>query len=91
MIEITMTLGLNFSAAGDEGTKTRGLFEKSLSQDLASASGLPASYFIVQSLEAGSIVVHMQIVTDPCDGPEAIQVAEDLQMQAKDKDSQLFD
>ena len=90
MIEITMTLGLNFSAAGDEGTKTRDLFEKSLSQDLASASGLPASYFIVQSLEAGSIVVHMQIVTDPFDGPEALQVAEDLQIQAKDKDSQLI-
>lgn len=51
-VGMKMKLGLHFNAAGEEGSKARKLFEKSLTQDLASASGMVCKMTTVYSTSA---------------------------------------
>lgn len=89
-IEMTLKLGLNFSAAGGEGSKARRLFSKSLVQDLASAADTPAACFRVLSMSPGSVMVTLLVRSGVATGPDPARIIEGLQSQVVDSDSQLM-
>ena len=87
---VTLTLGLEFSSAGEEGSSERQVFENQLVQDLANASEVAASRFDVKKMSPGSIVVDLHIVADHTGkGPGSASVAKLLQEQAANSDSLL--
>ena len=89
-VDIVMKLGLNFSAAGEEGSKARRLFERSLVQDLANASGMPATNFKVRNMSPGSVMVDIRVLPNPSRGFDPEHVVKDLEAQADDAGSQLM-
>ena len=86
----TLTLGLEFSAAGEEGSTERQEFQNQLVQDLADASEVEASRFHVKAMSPGSIVVDLDIVPDPTgEGPDSALVVDFLEEQAANPESLL--
>jgi hypothetical protein len=86
----TLTLGLEFIAAGEEGSSERKVFENQLVQDLANASEVAASRFDIKKMSPGSIVVDLDIVADPMGkGPDSASVVKLLEEQASNPDSLL--
>jgi hypothetical protein len=53
---VRVTLGLDYAAAGDEGSEERELFVRDLTTDLGAAAGLPSACFEIMRLMPGSIV-----------------------------------
>jgi hypothetical protein len=53
---VRVTLGLDYAAAGDEGSEERELFLRDLTTDLGAAAGLPSACFEIMRLMPGSIV-----------------------------------
>lgn len=89
---VTLKLGLDFSAAGKEDSKEREVFTNQLTQDLADASCLPPSRFDIKKMSAGSIVVNIDILPDPTGKGltlDPVFVAEYLVEQAADPESFL--
>ena len=85
-----MTLGLEFGAAGEEGSSERQVFENQLVQDLANSSEVAATRFDVKKMSPGSIVVDLDIMADPTGkGPDSAAVAHLLEEQAANPDSLL--
>jgi len=64
---MTLTLGLEFSEAGVEGSAVREAFVREVTADLAAAGGVPAGAFRISKVSAGSVVLDIQIVA--VDGP----------------------
>jgi hypothetical protein len=66
-VQLIMTLGLDFSMAGSEGSDKREKFKRDVAQDLASASGLPAANFRIKDVSKldTSIILDMQVMPDP--------------------------
>ncbi len=60
-VHIILRLLLAFHEAGEEDSKERAEFEHQLVEDLALASGMPTTCFEIDSVEKGSIFVHMTI------------------------------
>jgi hypothetical protein len=60
-VHITLRLLLAFHEAGEEDSKERTEFEHQLVEDLALSSGMPTKCFTIDSVEKGSIFVHMTI------------------------------
>ena len=89
-VEMTLELGLNFSAVGGEGSRTRRLFENSLVQDLASAADTPAARFRVLRLSPGSVIVELLVKSSMPEGHDAVRLVQSLQAHAADSDSQLM-
>ena len=83
-INMTLTLGLPFGAAGEEHSRERKVFVDDLSNDLANASGLPPVNFRIMRLMPGSIIVDVKISAQ-----DAERVACDLKRQANDTKSAL--
>jgi hypothetical protein len=84
-----MTLGLDFSIAGSEGSETRDKFKRDVADDLATASGLPSASFNIKKVSAGSIIVDMQVMPDPLAPGTHLLAAKDLANQAVDSSSKL--
>jgi DNA repair exonuclease SbcCD ATPase subunit len=89
-VDMVMKLGLNFSAAGEEGSTSRRFFEKSLVQDLANASGMAATNFKVRNMSPGSVIVDIRVFPDAVRGLDPEHVVKDLEAQADDAGSQLM-
>ena len=80
---MTVKLGMDLKAAGDEGSLQRSKFEKDLVSDLATASGLAADRFKIRKLAPGSVLVGVNVYPEPCGhGPSAAEVSEGLARQA---------
>ena len=89
-VPMTVKLGMDFKAAGDEGSLQRSKFEKDLVSDLATASGLAADRFKIRKLAPGSVLVGVNVYPEPCGhGPSAAEVSEGLARQADDPSSAL--
>ncbi len=80
---IRATLQLNWTSVGGDGSAQRIAFRNVLQQDLANASGLPPSSFVIQQLFPGSVIVVCDIQADPSHrGPDPESAAIDLLQQA---------
>jgi hypothetical protein len=56
VVAMNMRLNLDFqTAAGQEGSLERHIFEKELKQDLAAASGRPASLFYILKVHSHTL------------------------------------
>ena len=88
-VQLIMTLGLDFSMAGSEGSDKREKFTRDVAQDLASASGLPPANFRIKDVSPGSIILDMQVMPDPSAPGAHLLAAEDLAEQAADPSSTL--
>jgi hypothetical protein len=64
-VQLQMTLGLDFSMTGSEGSDKREKFKRDVAQDLASASGLPPANFRIRDVSPGSIVLDIEVMPDP--------------------------
>jgi hypothetical protein len=64
-VQLKMTLGLDFSMTGSEGSDKREKFKRDVAQDLASASGLPPANFRIRDVSPGSIVLDIEVMPDP--------------------------
>ena len=90
VVLMTVKLGMDFKAAGDEGSLQRSKFEKDLVSDLATASGVAADRFKIRKLAPGSVLVGVDIYPEPSGrGPSAAEVSEELENQADDPSSPL--
>lgn len=63
-VDFTLTLAMDFSCAGSDGSLLRKGFIEKLKEDLAAASELQASCFRIQRISAGSIKIDAQILDD---------------------------
>ena len=89
-LSTTVKLGLDFSAAGEEGSGKRREFEADIIQDLANAADEPDSRFDITRLSPGSIIVEFSILDDPTGhGPPASAILQSLQEQADVPSSKL--
>jgi hypothetical protein len=88
-VHLSMTLGLDFSTAGSEGSDKREQVMRDVSEDLASASGLPPANFRIKDVSPGSIILDMQVMPDPSAPGAHLLAAEDLAEQAADPSSML--
>jgi colicin import membrane protein len=88
-VQLIMTLGLDFSIAGSEGSDKREKFTRDVAQDLASASGLPPANFRIKDVSPGSIILDMQVMPDPSAPGAHLLAAKDLAEQAADPSSTL--
>jgi hypothetical protein len=89
-VPMTVKMGMDFKAAGDEGSLQRSKFEKDLVSDLATASGVAADRFKIRKLAPGSVLVGVDVYPEPCGhGPSAAEVSEGLARQAHDPSSAL--
>jgi hypothetical protein len=80
---IRATLQLSWTSVGGDGSTQRVAFRNVLQQDLANASGLPPSSFVIQRLFPGSVIVVCDIHADPSHrGPVPESAAIDLLKQA---------
>lgn len=75
---MTIQLGLDFRAAGGEGSQQRAAFVRELVQDLAYASGLMPQNFSLTSLSPGSIMVDAAILGVP--NPETVAAGLEAQV-----------
>ena len=83
----TIIMNKDFKEIGEEGSPERDVFENSLLDDLAYASGLSQEKFVIMSMSAGSVVVEVEITGDTAD--EAAKAAKNLQKQARNPLSRL--
>ena len=88
-VQLIMTLALDFSMAGGEGSDKREKFKRDVAQDLASASGLPADNFRIKDVSPGSIILDMQVMPDPLAPGTHLLAVKDLAAQAVDPSSNL--
>ena len=90
-VQLIMTLGLDFSIAGSEGSDKGDKFKRDVAEDLASASGLPAANFRIKEVSQnnGSIILDMEVMPDPLSPGTHILAAKDLAEQAADPSSTL--
>ena len=89
-VNMQLKLGLDFSAAGQQGSPARAAFEQNLIRDLSNATGLNPVSFRIKNMSPGSVVVDADIHADPSGrGPEPQQVAAELERQARDAYSLL--
>jgi len=92
-VDLTLTLGLDYSAAGAEGGEERKAFERTLVRELSQACSLPdeaQARFVVRRVSAGSIVVVVGILPDQAArGPLPGEIAKDLEAQSSDPTSLL--
>ena len=87
---IRMVLGLDYSSIGADGSAQRVAFRNELQQDLANASGLPPSSFVLKRLSPGSVLVDCDIYPDPAQrGPDPVSAAINLEQQTHDPNSKL--
>jgi len=64
-VDITLTLGLEFSKAGSKGSQERSNFERTLVRELTQATGIPREVqtcFVIKQLSPGSVVVDLSIL-----------------------------
>jgi hypothetical protein len=88
-VQEIMTLGLDFSMAGSEGSDKREKFKCDVAEDLASASDLPPANFMIKDVSPGSIILDMEVIPDPLSPAAHLLAAEDLAEQAADPSSTL--
>ena len=88
-VRFLMTLDLDFSIAGSEGSGKREKFKREVACDLASASGLPPANFSIRNVSPGSIILDMEVMPDPLAHGMHILAAKDLAEQAGDPTSKL--
>ena len=81
---VTLKIGIKFSSAGEAGSRQRAQFDKDLVRDLAHASGLPRTSFVIKSVSPGSVVVNLDICAE-----RSSEVAQDLARQCQDSASLL--
>ena len=88
--QLTMTLDMDMSEAGAEGSPERSEFEKDVISDVCDAAGVAQDRFRVLKLSPGSIMVDLAIMPD-ADGIAAAPsaIAADLKRQASDANSKL--
>ena len=70
-LDVVIKLGLDYSAAGKEGSAHRMAFVNNLTQDLGNATGQPAGMFEVTRVSPGSVMVDVLIHGDGAGGGEA--------------------
>ena len=89
---ITLTLALDFSAAGAAGSQKRESFKALVVSDLARAAGVDAECFAVTELQPGSIILSVCISSLDQGGAacDPAAVLADLTTQARDPSSQLM-
>jgi len=89
-VQVKITLDLDFSVAGEEGSTQREAFKRDVTIDLSRASGLPPSNFNIKKLFAGGVILGIDIMPDPWENaPTPASVALDLQRQITDVKSPL--
>jgi chromosome segregation ATPase len=89
-VELIMTLGLDFSVAGSDGSVKREKFQCDVAQDLASASGLPPANFRIHfGIKDGSIILDVQVMPDPLAPGKHREAAKYWAQQAVDISSKL--
>jgi hypothetical protein len=89
-VDIRMNLEMSFEATGEPGSSQRETFGAQLINDLSNSSGLPPSSFLIQKLSRGGVLADVAVLPDPQGrGPEPIEVAVDLENQARDPKSRL--
>ena len=83
-VAMKLKLSLDFdSTVGSEGSDLRASFDKDLRQDLANATGLPTSSFVLKKLSPGSVIVDLDIRPDlGQDSPDPFAAAGELAEQA---------
>jgi len=89
-VQLILTLGLDFSIAGSEGSDKGDKFKRDVAEDLASASGLPSANFRIKDVSrTGSIILDVQVLPDPLAPGKHLLAAKDLADQAADASSKL--
>jgi hypothetical protein len=88
-VQVTMTLDMDFSQAGEEGTEQREQFMRDVAADLAKALDAPLDSFVIKKLSAGSVKIDMEIVAHPGLTRTPEDMALDMQKQASDNNSLL--
>ena len=88
-VQLILTLGLDFSIAGSEGSDKEEKFKRDVAEDLASASGLPPTNFRIKDVSPGSIILDVQVMPDPLAPGKHLLAAKDLADQAVDASSKL--
>jgi hypothetical protein len=87
-VQLTLTLDMDFSRAGEEGSEEREQLKRDVAADLASASGAPPASFFIK-VSAGSVKVDVEIVAHPALTRTPEDMALDMEMQASDSNSLL--
>jgi len=82
-----LSLDMDFSQAGEEGSEEREQFKNDVTADLASASGAPPASFFIKKMSAGSVKVDMEIVAHPALTRTPEDMALDMEKQASDSNS----
>ena len=88
-VQLILTLGLDLSIAGSEGSDKGEKFMRDVAGDLASASGLPSINFRIKDVYPGSIILDVQVMPDPLSPGRHLLAAKDLSDQAVDASSKL--
>ena len=89
-VDVTLKLALNCGESFRDHPGGRGGFETQLKHELAHASGLAHTNFVIRRLEADSPLVDLAIFSNLSGrDPEALATAIDLEQQARDPSSLL--
>ena len=91
-VDLQLKLGLDFMAAGEQGSPARALFEQNLTRDLSQATSVHSNRFLIKKVSPGSVIVDLEIVKNFNSwdmGPEPQHVAADLERQVNDPNSPL--
>ena len=85
-----LTLDMNIAAVGKEGSAKREVFNIKLAEDLAKASGIKESSFMITRVTAGGVVVDIDIQKNLDEGGhDPFAISRELERQAMDPKSVL--
>jgi len=87
-MNLVLTLGIDFSEVGLQGSEKRNQFECILKDELSEASSLPASSFVVKHMSPGSVIVDVVVIPAPY-GPAPADAAAEIERQFSDINSTL--
>jgi len=87
-ISMSLTLDLDFTMAGVEGSQERREFEEEIIQELAQATGLPMSSYKISGLQPGSVKIALEVF-EAEEGPSAADAVAIIEEQAKDAGSKM--
>jgi len=87
---MTLTLDMDFSDVGEEGSPSRKKFENSVKDDLARASGIGVDSIAIKHLSPGSVIVDVEFQQDQSEtSPDPLTAVLELQKQMHDPDSAI--